>query len=152
MIATKTIRLQTKGNNDVIDITDFVAAEVAATGVKEGIVAIFVVGSTAGITTLEYEPGLVADLKDAFDRLVPRSMPYRHNSTWNEDNGHSHVRASLLGPSLAVPVIRGRLPLGTWQQIVLVDFDIRPRSREVIVQVVGEDSATVPGRQSGGGR
>ena len=128
------------------------AAEVAATGVKEGIVTIFVVGSTAGITTVEYEPGLVADLKDAFDRLVPRNMPYRHNSTWNEDNGHAHVRASLLGPSLALPVIRGRLPLGTWQQIVLVDFDIRPRSREVIVQVVGDATASAPGRQNGGGR
>lgn len=150
MIATKTIRLQTKGDNDVIDITDFVAAEVAATGVKDGIVTVFVVGSTAGITTVEYEPGLVADLKDAFDRLVPRHMPYRHNSTWNEDNGHSHVRASLLGPSLALPLIRGRLPLGTWQQIVLIDFDIRPRSREIIVQVVG-DGGGAPGRQQGGG-
>lgn len=144
MVGTKTIRLQTKGNNDILDITDFVVAEVAATGVTEGIATVFVVGSTAGITTVEFEPGLIADLKDAFERLVPRQMPYRHNSTWNEDNGHSHVRASLLGPSIALPVIRGRLPLGTWQQIVLIDFDIRPRSREVIVQVVGEP-ATAPG-------
>jgi secondary thiamine-phosphate synthase enzyme len=138
MVATKTIRLQTKGNNDIIDITDAVAREVAATGVQDGLVAVFVVGSTVGITTVEYEPGLVADLKDAFDQLIPRGLPYRHNSTWNEDNGHSHVRASLLGPSLALPLIRGRLPLGTWQQIILIDFDIRPRSREVIVQVVGD--------------
>ncbi len=147
MVGTKTIRLQTQGNNDILDITDFVVAEVVATGVKEGIATVFVVGSTAGITTVEFEPGLVADLKEAFERLVPRQMPYRHNSTWNEDNGHSHVRASLLGPSLALPVIRGRLPLGTWQQIVLIDFDIRPRSREIIVQVVGE-----PGMVPGGGR
>ncbi len=149
MVGTKTIRLQTKGNNDILDITDFVVAEVASTGIKDGVATVFVVGSTASITTIEFEPGLVADFKDALERLVPRQVPYRHNSTWNEDNGHSHVRASLLGPSVALPVVRGRLPLGTWQQVVLVDFDIRPRSREVIVQVVGEAGT---GSQAAGGR
>lgn len=137
MTATRTIRLHTKGNNDIVNITDAVVAEAASTGIKEGIVVVFVIGSTAALTTIEYEPGLVADFQDALDRLVPRGIPYRHNSTWNEDNGHSHVRASLIGPSLALPLVGGRLPLGTWQQIVLVDCDIKPRSREIVVQVVG---------------
>lgn len=99
---------------------------------------VFVTGSTAGLTTIEYEPGLVHDLSAAFERLYPKAMEYRHHETWNDDNGHSHVRASMLGPSLAVPFVDGELTLGTWQQIILVDFDTRPRSREFVIQMIGE--------------
>ncbi len=138
MIVTRRLRLATQGNNDVVNINGAVEAEVASSGVRDGVATVFVVGSTAGITTVEYEPGLVADLKDAFNRLAPASNGYRHNLTEGDDNGHSHVRAALLGPSVTVPFERGRLALGTWQQLVLVDFDVRPRRREVVVQIMGE--------------
>lgn len=129
--------LRTQGWNDVIDITDRVDASVRASGVRDGIVTVFVPGSTAGITTIEFEPGAVADLKRAIDRLAPSDVHYDHDRRWGDGNGFSHVRAALLGPSLGVPVSQGRMELGTWQQIVLVDFDNRPRTREVIVQTVG---------------
>lgn len=138
MIVHRRIRLQTRGNTDIVDITPPVLREVRDSGLANGVVVVFVVGSTAAITTMEYEPGLIADLKEVFERLAPQSLPYRHNLTWGDDNGHSHVRASLLGPSLAVPLADGNLSLGTWQQIALIDFDIRPRSREVVVQIMGE--------------
>ena len=105
---------------------------------SRGVATVFVTGSTAGLTTIEYEPGLVHDLSAAFERLYPKAMEYRHHETWNDDNGHSHVRASMLGPSLAVPFVDGELMLGTWQQIILVDFDTRPRSREFVIQMIGE--------------
>jgi len=112
---------------------------VAQWGVSEGTVTIFNVGSTAGITTTEYEPGLVNyDISAAFEKIAPTNGRYEHEETWHDDNGHSHVRASLLGPSLSVPVVDGRLTLGTWQQIILVDFDTRPRTRTVICQITGE--------------
>ena len=127
----------TRGNGEVLDVTGEVAEAVRGSGIANGIATVFVTGSTAAFTTLEFEPGLVHDLNAAFERLYPREMEYRHHERWGDDNGHSHVRASMLGPSLVVPVSGGELALGTWQQIVLVDFDTRPRAREFLVQVMG---------------
>lgn len=138
MVFTGTLHLQTKGDTDIHDITDAVAQIVAQSGISDGIVCIFSPSSTSGITTLEYESGAIADLKRTFEELVPQDREYRHNLRWGDGNGHSHVRAALLGPSLSVPLLGGRLRLGTWQQIIFVDFDNRPRRRELIVQVVGE--------------
>ncbi|GAP64076.1 MAG: YjbQ family protein [Ardenticatenia bacterium] len=138
MTFTGTLHLQTKGDTDIHDITDAVADLVAQSGISNGIVCIFSPSSTSGITTLEYESGAIADLKRTFEELVPQNRDYRHNLRWGDGNGHSHVRAALLGPSLSVPLIGGRLRLGTWQQIIFVDFDNRPRRREIVVQVVGE--------------
>ena len=121
-----------------MDITDQVQAAVAETGVRTGQAALLVHGSTASLTTLEYEPGLVEhDLAAALERIAPRGARYEHEETWHDDNGHSHVRASLVGPTLALPIVEGRIPLGTWQQVVLVDSDTRPRTRTVHVSVVG---------------
>ena len=132
-----------RGHGDILDITRNVAEAVAGSGLINGVATIFVTGSTAGLTTIEYEPGLVHDLTAAFERLYPQAMEYRHHEKWDDDNGHSHVRASMLGPSLAVPFVEGTLTLGTWQQIILVDFDTRARSREYVVQMMGEpDAAT----------
>lgn len=129
----------TLGNTDVIDITDDVARIAAESGVRQGLLVVFVVGSTAGITTTEAEPGLLThDLKAFYDRIAPAGQYYKHEETWHDDNGHAHVRASALGPSLTVPIVDGRMTLGTWQQIVLLDFDTRGRRREVVVQIVGE--------------
>src|SRR5882672_8946475 len=137
-VETHRIEVPTQGNTQVIDLTPQVAREIAGGRIREGIVTVFVVGSTAGITTTEYEPGLAThDLKAAFEKFAPEDAPYAHEATWHDDNGHSHVRASLLGPSVTVPLIDGKLALGTWQQIVLIDFDTRARKREIIVQVVG---------------
>jgi secondary thiamine-phosphate synthase enzyme len=137
MILTRRLQLKTQGDNDVLNVTGMVEAEVAASGVRDGTATLFLPGSTAGLTTVEYEPGLVSDLREAFDRLVPRALVYRHNLSEGDDNGHSHVRASLLGPSLVIPFEGGRMVLGTWQQIVMIDFDVRPRSRELVVQIAG---------------
>ncbi|HIJ52970.1 MAG TPA: YjbQ family protein [Planctomycetes bacterium] len=139
MVKTKKIQVRTKGNCDIVNITEQVGEVAAQTGVSEGTVTLFNVGSTAGITTTEYEPGLVNyDIRAAFEKIAPTNGRYEHEETWHDDNGHSHVRASLLGPSLSVPVVDGRLTLGTWQQIILVDFDTRPRTRTVICQITGE--------------
>ena len=139
MVKTKKIEVRTKGNCDIVNITEQVGEVAAQTGVSEGTVTLFNVGSTAGITTTEYEPGLVNyDIRAAFEKIAPTNGHYEHEETWHDDNGHSHVRASLLGPSLSVPVVDGRLTLGTWQQIILVDFDTRPRTRTVICQITGE--------------
>ena len=133
------IRLNTQGHTHVLDITSEVAQVLRDSGVQSGILVAFAFGSTAGITTTEAEPGLLThDLKAFFERIAPRDLYYKHEETWHDDNGHAHVRASLLGPSLAVPVVAGRLTLGTWQQIVLLDFDTRSRQREVVVQIVGD--------------
>ena len=129
--------VESRGNNHVIDITLDVASSVAEAGIESGVATVFVTGSTAGVTTVEFEPGLVKDLDAAFNRLMPRELEYRHHETWGDDNGHSHVRASFLGPSLAVPFDHGQLILGTWQQIVLIDFDTRPRSRNYMIQIIG---------------
>jgi len=131
------ISLRTEGGNDVADITERVESAVRSSGVSDGLVTVFVPGSTAGITTIEFEPGAVADLKRAIERLAPAGIPYDHDQRWGDGNGFSHVRAALLGPSLSIPVNQGRMELGTWQQIVLIDFDNRPRTREVVIQVLG---------------
>jgi secondary thiamine-phosphate synthase enzyme len=138
MVVTKQISLQSKGECDIIDITPQVAQQLAGTDVNSGIVTLFVAGSTAGISTIEYESGLLSDFQNMWARNVPQNIPYDHNRRWGDGNGHSHVRASLLGASLVVPFSDKKLTLGTWQQIVLVDFDNRPRSRQIIVQVMGE--------------
>jgi len=134
-----TLRLDTRGDDHILDLTDDVQAAVASSGIATGQATLMVVGSTAALSALEYEPGLVEhDVAAALETIAPRDATYRHEETWNDDNGHSHVRAFLVGPSLALPVVDGRIPLGTWQQIVLIDLDTRPRSREVVATVVGE--------------
>ncbi|MGD9109601.1 MAG: secondary thiamine-phosphate synthase enzyme YjbQ [Phycisphaerales bacterium] len=138
MVKTEEIKVKTKGNCHVVNITDEVAEAVGKSGIKDGVVTVFNVGSTAGITTTEYEPGLVNyDLEAAFEKIAPADARYEHEETWHDDNGHAHVRASLLGPSLSVPIVGGRLTLGTWQQIILIEFDTRARTRTVICQIVG---------------
>jgi secondary thiamine-phosphate synthase enzyme len=137
-VVTKDIALQSKGNCDIIDITSQVAENVEESGINSGIVTLFIVGSTAGITTIEYEPNLLSDFKNMWDRVIPQNIPYEHNKTWGDGNGHSHVRASALGASLIIPFVNKRLTLGTWQQIVFVDFDNRPRSRKITIQLLGE--------------
>ncbi len=137
-VDTKEISLQSRGNCDVIDISSRVASLVAESKVNSGIVVVFVSGSTAGVTTIEYEPNLVSDFKNMWERVIPQSIHYEHNRTWGEGNGHSHVRASLLGTSMVIPFVNKRLTLGTWQQIVFVDFDNRPRSRKLVVQILGD--------------
>jgi len=138
MVVTKVIKLNSQGETDIINITSHVENNVKKSKIKEGIVTVFVKGATGGITTVEYEPGLVDDLKDAFERVAPRNGAYAHNERWHDGNGFSHVRASLLGPSLTVPFSGGILTLGTWQQIIFVDFDNRPRSREIILKIIGD--------------
>jgi len=138
MIVTKRIRLETKGNCDIVDVTRDIQRALTETKFTAGTVTIFVTGSTAGVTTVEYEPGLLNDLKNLWERVVPKDVPYQHDGWTGEGNGFSHVRASLLGPSLVVPFSEQKLLLGMWQQIVLLDFDNRPRSRTVVVQVTGE--------------
>lgn len=136
-VVTKSIRLTTKGDTDILDITAEVERCVAESGVSTGIATVFVPGSTAGVTTIEYESGAVRDLKEAWGRIAPQDMHYHHNARWGDGNGHSHVRAAMLGASLTVPFASSELLLGTWQQVVLVDFDNRSRSREIIVQIIG---------------
>jgi len=138
MVVNRQIRLQTQGNGQVLDITAEVEQQLQSSGLKNGIVTLFTPGSTSALTTTEYESGVVHDLQRTFDRLVPPDMDYRHNLRWGDGNGHAHVRHALLGPSLTIPFVEGRLTLGTWQQIVFVDFDNRARSRTVVVQIMGE--------------
>jgi len=137
-VVTKDIAFQTKGNCDIIDITPQVAKKVEESGVSNGTVTLFISGSTAGITTIEYEPNLLSDFEHMWDRVIPQNIPYAHNKTWGDGNGHSHVRASMLGASLTIPFVNKRLTLGTWQQIVFIDFDNRPRSRKIVLQIMGE--------------
>jgi secondary thiamine-phosphate synthase enzyme len=138
MVTSRSFEVTTRGQGDVRDITPAVVESLAEAGANAGTATVFVTGSTAGITTIEFEPGAVADLGAMFDRLAPREADYRHHLRWGDDNGSSHVRAALLGPSLSIPLIDGKLSLGTWQQIVLVEFDTRARRRDVVVQFVGE--------------
>jgi len=140
-LVTDTVAVSTRGDGQMLDITEEVQAVVGRHGFREGAALVFVSGSTAGLTTVEYEPGLLEDIPAAFERLAPRDMRYKHEDTWHDGNGHAHVRASLLGPSLTIPFRESRLLLGTWQQIVLIDFDNRPRKRDVVVQLTGERSA-----------
>lgn len=138
MVRTERMRMQTAGDGDVIDITDSVADLVRQSSMHNGIITVFVPGSTAGLTTVEYEPGLVKDLGELFEKIAPKGRSYHHDMRWGDGNGYSHVRASLLGPSLTVPFAGGAMTLGTWQQIVLIDMDNRPRTREIVVQIMGE--------------
>ncbi len=137
-VKTGSISLKTRGNTDVHDLTGELRKLVAEAGLKSGTVTVFCPSSTSGLTTVEFEPGALADLKRLFDELVPSNREYAHNAAWDDGNGHSHMRASLLGPSLTIPFVEGTLTLGTWQQVIYVDFDIRPRSRELVVQIMGE--------------
>lgn len=138
VVITKYLNFATNGNTDIVDITDDVTVAVKSAGIENGIVTVFAPGSTMAVTTLEYEPGLVFDLTQALERIAPQDIVYQHNERWHDGNGHSHVRASLLGQSESFPLIDGNVALGTWQQIICIDFDNRPRSRKLIVQVVGE--------------
>lgn len=137
-VKTQTLQFQTQGHADMHDITGQAAEAVRSSGLQTGIVTIFCPGSTSALTTIEYESGCLADLQRLFDEIADPSRYYQHNQRWGDGNGHSHVRAALLGPSLTVPFVEGRLTLGTWQQILYVDFDNRPRSRELVVQIIGE--------------
>ena len=138
MVRSHSATVESSGEGQILDLTSQVAEFVRQSGIQEGTVSLFVPGSTAGLTTLEYEPGVVSDLRDCFERLAPRDLPYAHEQAWHDGNGHSHVRAALLGPSLVLPVRAGRPLLGTWQQVVLVDFDNKPRRREWTATVMGE--------------
>ncbi len=138
MQITERINLRTNDECDVINITHHVEDVILKNTLNNGTATIFVTGSTAGVTTIEYEPGLVADIKEAFERIAPENIPYAHNETWGDGNGYSHIRASLLGASLVIPFEDKKMVLGTWQQIVLVDFDNRPRKRDIVIQLIGE--------------
>jgi secondary thiamine-phosphate synthase enzyme len=137
-IKTFTLQFQTRGNGDITDITDTVTRQLQASELRNGTVTLFTPSATSALTTIEYESGCVSDLQRLFDEIVDPSRDYAHNARWRDGNGHSHVRAALLGPSLSVPFVEQRLTLGTWQQIIFVDFDNRARRREIIVQVIGE--------------
>ncbi len=137
-VVTATVPARTRGDGDTIDITMDVAEAVRESGLLDGVVTLFIGGSTAAITTIEYEPGAVHDLRSVFEELAPKGRDWRHHLRWGDHNGHSHVRAAMLGPSISIPFVGQDLALGTWQQVVLVDFDDRPRTREVVVQIVGE--------------
>ena len=138
MVVAEKISLESKGHCDIIDVTPEVQQRLAETDISDGTVTLFISGSTAGLTTIEFEPGLISDFKKMWERNIPQDIPYEHNRAWGDGNGHSHVRASLLGASLVIPFSDKRLTLGTWQQIVVVDFDNRARSRQIVVQIMGE--------------
>jgi secondary thiamine-phosphate synthase enzyme len=137
-VKNKNLKLETKGRDHVIDITGEVEEAVSGSKIKNGIATVFVHGSTASVTTIEYEPGLIKDIKALDEKLIPSNVTYAHDATWGDANGYAHLRASLIGPSLTVPVVSGSMTLGTWQQIIVIDHDNRPRTREVIIQVMGE--------------
>jgi secondary thiamine-phosphate synthase enzyme len=137
-IINDTLNIDTHGGGDMVDITDQLTRLLQRHKLKHGQVLVFVPGSTAGVTTIEYEPGLKKDFSVFMERIIPKNVHYYHEETWNDGNGHSHIRSSLLGPSLVIPIGQGRLLLGTWQQVVVVDFDNRPRSRDLVVQFCGE--------------
>ena len=138
MVATHTHEISTNGQGDAHDLTAVVAKAVASSGLTAGVATVFVVGSTAGVTTIEFEPGVVSDVDRALEQLAPRHAEYRHHLRWGDDNGSSHVRAALVGPSVAIPFAGRRLMLGTWQQVVLLELDTQPRRRDVVIQIVGE--------------
>jgi len=138
MTYAETITLPSRGFSQVHDVTAQVRAIAAESGITEGLVNVFNIGSTGSVTTIEFEPALVADMEEALEKLWPRDLPTRHGDTWGDDNGFSHLRASFLGPNITVPLHRGDLVLGTWQQIVAIDHDNRPRDRKIFIQVVGE--------------
>ncbi|MCK5126581.1 MAG: secondary thiamine-phosphate synthase enzyme YjbQ [candidate division Zixibacteria bacterium] len=138
MVVTKTIRLTAEGYCDLHNITGEVQDNVSSSGINSGTVTVFVPGSTGGLTTIEYEPGLIQDMPDFMEKIIPSGVSYKHDETWHDGNGFSHLRAALIGPSLTVPFISRKLTLGTWQQIVFIDFDNKSRERELILQIVGD--------------
>ncbi|MGD8370373.1 MAG: secondary thiamine-phosphate synthase enzyme YjbQ [Syntrophobacterales bacterium] len=137
-VITEIAEIDTKIGTDIVDITGLVDQHLAQSQIKSGAMILFVPGSTGALTTIEYESGVIQDLADAIERLAPRDIPYAHDQRWGDGNGHSHVRAALLGPSLHIPVVDGRLSLGTWQQVVFINFDNKARRRRLIIQVMGE--------------
>ena len=136
-VHTGELRFETEGDGHVVDLTDGVAAVVRQSGIQHGVVSVFVPGATAAVTTMEYEPGGVHDLRELLDRLIPREGDYEHNRLNHDTNSHAHMRAAIVGPSETIPIVAGELRMGTWQQVVLIDFDDRPRSRTVVVSVTG---------------
>jgi len=137
-VKTTSISLRTQGNADIHDITNQIASAVSKSGLTAGTVTIFCPSSTSALTTIEYESGALSDLRRLFNEIIPADREYAHNARWHDGNGHSHVRAALLGPSMTIPFVDGQLTLGTWQQVIYVDFDNRPRQRELIIQLIGE--------------
>jgi len=137
-VKTISISLRTQGNADIQDLTDEIADAVSKSGLMSGTVTIFCPSSTSALTTIEYESGALSDLRRLFDEIIPANREYAHNERWHDGNGHSHLRAALLGPSLTIPFVEGQLTLGTWQQVIYVDFDNRPRQRKLVVQIIGE--------------
>ena len=138
MVVSKRIQFQTEGHGQLLDITDRVSDTLRGAGFRSGIVTLFTPSSTSALTTTEYESGTIYDIQQLFDRIAPPDLEYRHNQRWGDGNGHAHARHALLGPSLTIPVIEGQMTLGTWQQIIFVDFDNRPRSRTLVLQMIGE--------------
>lgn len=137
-VTTKQLSIHTKGEGDILDITRDVAETVVESKLRNGIVTIFIPGSTGALTTIEYEPGLLKDFPNILERIAPKKLLYEHEKRWHDGNGHSHVRASLIGPSITVPFVNGRLTLGTWQQIIFMELDVRRRDRNLILQIIGE--------------
>ena len=137
-VVSDTIKLQTKGEGDMIDVTSQLSNIVKESKIKNGAVTIFVSGSTAAVTTIEYESGLIHDFPEMLSRIVPKDLEYEHDNTWHDGNGHSHIRSSLIGPNITIPIIDGKLTLGTWQQVVLLEMDTRSRNRTVILQIMGQ--------------
>ena len=137
-VSTTTVKIHSKGENDMIDLTDNIIEIISHSKVSNGIATIFVVGSTGSIITIEFEPGLIKDFPEMLSRIIPKELNYEHHKLWHDGNGHSHVKASLIGPSLTIPFIEKQLCLGTWQQIVFLEHDTRSRDRELIVQIIGE--------------
>lgn len=137
-VVSDTIKLQTQGEGDMIDMTSQLSNIVKESKIKNGTVTIFVSGSTAAVTTIEYESGLIHDFPEMLSRIVPKNLEYEHDNTWHDGNGHSHVRSSLIGPNITIPIIHGKLTLGTWQQVVLLEMDTRSRNRTVILQIMGQ--------------
>ena len=149
MVQTRRIEFSTRGHCDIHDLTPAVTRALEESGVRDGLVSLFTPSSTSGLTTIEFEDGALEDLRQAFQRLAPPDLAYRHNLRWGDGNGHAHVRAALLGPALSLPVVDGQMSLGTWQQIVFIDFDVRPRQRTVVVQILGETAAAAAGPPTG---
>lgn len=137
-VETREITFITKGNCDVLDVTSQISEEIKQSGVNNGIVTIFVPGSTGGLSTIEYESGLVSDIKEAMERIAPQGIEYKHNLKWKDGNGHSHIRASIVGPSITIPFTKKKMLLGTWQQVIFLDFDNCSRNRRLILQIIGE--------------
>jgi secondary thiamine-phosphate synthase enzyme len=138
MVQAKTLQLSTRGDCDVQDITAKVESVVAESGLQNGMITLFTPSSTSALTTIEFESGAVADLRQVLDEIAPPDRDYQHHLRWGDGNGHAHLRAALLGPSLTIPVVDGQLTLGTWQQVVFLDFDVRPRRRQIVAQLIGD--------------